>query len=88
MSLIHTTRQAQGVQRCSTRTCVCCERQGRGWLFGAIRVESWATDDDGFMSPAVIELHAAPVCAKHKAAAGLFVIPRESGQVKRVVIGR
>lgn len=88
MSLIRTTKQAQGVQRCSTRLCMCCDKQGRCWLFGEILMQNWATLSDGSaMSCSEVRLHRAPVCAKHQNAKGVFIHRRDAvQQVTRVVI--
>lgn len=86
---VRTTRQARGLQRCSTRTCGCCGKQGRGWNFGAITTEQWALSADGsHMSASVTTMHCMPACAKHETARGVFIHPRASGQVMRVIVDR
>lgn len=86
--IVRTTKQARGLQRCSTSTCVCCGKDGRGHLFGSIQIETWALSADGsHMIAAVIRPHRISVCAKHKAASGVYVRPLGLGQVMRVTVG-
>jgi len=91
MTLLNTYAKARGLQRCSTRTCVCCGADSRQWLGGQILLECWATDPDGSMHAAAVERHLSPACAKcvNKAMRGQRVFVRhfpDCQQLRRVVI--
>lgn len=89
MSIVRTTKQARGLQRCSTRPCDCCGKDSRGYLFGEVHIETWLPSNDGLSMQCCdryVRRQMIRVCAKHKNAKGVFIRPRDSGQIGRVVI--
>jgi hypothetical protein len=79
MSVVHTTAQARGLQRCSTSSCVVCGRQSRlNVIVGGF--DEWATTHDG-LSMVSTGMREGPfyhfrVCAKHKHFEGVAVLQR------------